>query len=180
MSPACPTAAGRAHTLHFVFGDKRRRLNREFFIVEPDLATAIIDLVALKEETLTDQDQAITPEERTEIDQIKTIKARVTLASLGLSPGAILTFSKDPAITCQVSGPRSVLFRGESHSVSAAALTAIRELGYAWPTVNGFEYWMADGVKLSELRSAGAAAELATHICAHFPHLHTTASTTLP
>jgi hypothetical protein len=37
-------------TLHFVFGERRARLSREFFSTDLDLAKAIIELVAIKEE----------------------------------------------------------------------------------------------------------------------------------
>ena len=70
-------------TLHFVFGDKRRRLNREFFTSNPDLAKAIIELVAISEETITDVQQDITPEQRVEIEGEKRVRAeRVSLGRL--------------------------------------------------------------------------------------------------
>ena len=74
---------------------------------------------------------------------------------LGLPIGTVLSFSKDPAITCTVAGPRTVLFRGQMISQSAAALIAIREMGYEWRAVSGSEYWTYEGVKLSAL-SPGA------------------------
>ena len=33
-------------TLHFVFGEHRRRSNREFFTIDPDLAKAVIEAVS--------------------------------------------------------------------------------------------------------------------------------------
>jgi hypothetical protein len=38
-----PDCGKLERTLHFVFGEKRARRNREFFIIDPDLAKAIID-----------------------------------------------------------------------------------------------------------------------------------------
>jgi T5orf172 domain len=140
-------------TLHFVFGEKRARLNREFFTADPDLAKAVIELVAIKEEALSDAEQAISPEQRTEIDQTKRDRAeRITLGRLGLSPGTILTFSKDPQITCEVAGPKTVHFRGTEQSLSQAALTVIREMGYNWPSARGAEYWTHAGVKLADMQ----------------------------
>ena len=137
-------------TLHFVFGEKRARSSREFFRIEPDLAKAIIELVADQQTTPTDAQQGIAPEARVEIEaEERTRTARLDFDRLGLKPGTVLTFSKDPAVTCTVAGSRTVLFQGEEQSLSAAALKAIHQMGYSWSRVNGFDYWMVDGVKLS-------------------------------
>lgn len=152
-----PDCAKLERTLHFVFGEKRTRLNREFFAVNPDLVRAIIELVAIEPEPVTDQEQDITPEQRTAIDTVKVERAgRMTLEKLGLKPGVTLAFAKDQTITCTVAGPRTVLFRGQELSLSAAALQAVREMGYAWPAVSGFEYWTYEGEKLSAMTPVGA------------------------
>lgn len=140
-------------TLHFVFGEKRTRANREFFQASPDLAKAIVELVAIEEERVSDAQQAITPEQRVEIETAKVGRTeRMTLERLGLPPGSTLTFTKDPTMLCEVVGPRTVRFRGEEMSLSQAALRAVREMGYNWSTVNGFEYWAFRRTKLSELQ----------------------------
>ena len=144
-------------TLHFVFGDKRRRSNREFFTIEPDLAKAIIELVAIKEEPVADIDQDIAPNERAEIEAIKARSQNLTFERLNIPLGTVLTFARDPAITCVVSGPRTVTFQGQELSPSTAALQAIRAMGYNWPAVNGFKYWMLDGVRLSDLTAVNTA-----------------------
>lgn len=139
-------------TLHFVFGEKRTRASREFFQTAPDLAKAIIELVAIEEEAVSDPEQAITPEQRVEIEAVKKARAqRTTLEELGLRPGTVLTFTKDPSVTCEVVGPRSVRFRGEEMSLSQAGLRAVREMGYIWPSVRGAEYWAWQGRKLSTM-----------------------------
>lgn len=141
--------------LHFVFGEKRTRLNREFFQVDPELVRAIIELVAIRQEDVSDSEQAITPEQRVAIDEVKGERAaRLTFDRLGLKPGDQLVFAKDPAVTCTVAGPKTVLFRGEEQSLSAAALISVREMGYNWTTVRGAEYWLHNGVKLSAMNLA--------------------------
>jgi hypothetical protein len=138
--------------LHFVFGEKRTRLNREFFQIDPELARAIIELVAIEQEQVPDSAQAISPEQRQAIDAVKGERAaRITLERLGLKVGDVLTFAKDPSVTCTVAGPKTVTFRGEEQSLSAAALAAVREMGYNWTTVRGADYWLRDGVKLSAM-----------------------------
>jgi hypothetical protein len=142
-----------------VFGERRARLSREFFTTDPDLAKAIIELVAIKEEALTDSEQDISPDQRTEIEATKQVRQeRMTLERLGLHPGATLTFAKDPQITCQVAGPKTVMFRGQEQSLSQAALTVIREMGYAWTAVSGPEYWTYNGVKLAAMEPVAAPA----------------------
>ena len=144
-------------TLHFVFGERRTRDNREFFQINPDLAKAVIELVAIQEAAPTDAEQGIAPEQRQEIEAAERSRFdRLTLGSLGLLPGAVLVFSKDPQVTCTVAGPKTVLFQGQEQSLSSAALRAIHAMGYTWPRVNGFEYWTIDGVKLNALTRGGA------------------------
>lgn len=139
-------------TLHFVFGEKRTRTSREFFRTDPDLVRAIIELVAIKDEPVGDVEQAITPEQRGAIESVRQARAEaLTLGRLGLKVGDVLTFTKDPGVTCTVAGPRRVTFRGQELSLSAAALIAVREMGYEWTTVRGAEYWAFDGVKLAAM-----------------------------
>ena len=140
-------------TLHFVFGERRARLNREFFRIDPDLAKAVIELVEIQAATPSDREQGIAPEVREEIEaEVRTRTGRLDFQRLGLPVETELAFSKDPAVTCTVAGSRTVHFQGEEQSPSAAALKAIRAMGYSWSRVNGFDYWTHEGVKLSALQ----------------------------
>ena len=142
-------------TLHFVFGEKRARLGREFFRVDPDVVRAILELVAVRDVEEAEANPSLTPIEQEAIAEERTERAKpLSFDQLGLGSGTVLSFSKDPDITCQVAGLRSVLFRGQELSLSAAALIVIREMGYEWSTVRGAEYWMHDGVKLAQMPRA--------------------------
>ena len=141
-------------TLHFVFGEKRERCNREFFTIDPDLAKAIIELVAETEFTLTDADQSIDAVERKEIEQMRNRREVRTFPSLNVPTGSELTFVKDVSITCTVSDARKVLFRGQESSPSAAALLVIHEMGYDWKAVSGMDYWAYKNVRLSDIGNA--------------------------
>ncbi|WP_394664174.1 GIY-YIG nuclease family protein [uncultured Sphingomonas sp.] len=147
-------------TLHFVFGEKRARRNREFFTIDPDLAKAIIELVADSKVDVTDVEQSIDTAERREIDQMRGRREVRTFTSLNIPIGATLTFAKDEEITCTVSQPRKVVFRGEELSPSAAALRVVHDLGYDWSAVSGMDYWKYKGVKLCQI-GAAPVAELA-------------------
>jgi hypothetical protein len=150
-----PDCRSLERTLHFVFGEKRVRANREFFTADPDLVRAVIELVKLSDATPTDEQQDISPAERVAIEEISRARAEpMTLEKLGLTPGAVLTFTKDPVVTCTVDGSKTVLFEGEVMSLSQAALKAIRAMGYDWPSARGFEYWAYQGVKLTALQPA--------------------------
>lgn len=146
-----PDCARLERTLHFVFGEKRARRSREFFTIDPDLAKAIIELVAEKPFSVSDVEQAIDQTERREINEMKRRREVRTFTSLNIPMGATLTFSKDPEITCTVVKPRKVLFRGEEMSPSAAALRIVHEMGYDWPAVSGMDYWEYEGVKLCRI-----------------------------
>ncbi len=64
-----PNCEKLERTLHFVFGEKRSRRNREFFTITPDLAKAIIELVADTRIDVTDVEQSIDAGERQEIER---------------------------------------------------------------------------------------------------------------
>lgn len=151
FSARVPDCRRLERTLHFVFGDKRARGNREFFTAAPDLVKAIIELVAIEDITPTDAEQSISPAQREAIEETRARAERRTFERLGLPPGAVLTFAKDPDVVCTVAGPRKVTFEGGEMTVSAAAMIVVRRMGYTWPTVNGFEYWCHEGVRLSDM-----------------------------
>ncbi len=155
-SAKVPDCRRLERTLHFVFGEKRVRGNREFFTAEPDLVKAIIELVAVENVTPSDAEQSITPAQRQAIEQTRVRAERRTFEKLGLKPGTVLEFAKDPEITCTVAGPRKVLFEGEELTLSGAAMIVIRRMGYTWPTVNGFEYWCFEGERLYDMAMPGA------------------------
>ena len=151
FAASVPDCSKLERTLHFVFGEKRARRSREFFTIDPDLARAIIELVADTKVAVSDEEQSIDTTDRTEIEQIRQRREVRTFTSLKVPIGATLTFIKDPSITCTVTQPRQVDFRGEEMSPSAAALRVVRELGYDWPSVSGMEYWEYQGTKLAQL-----------------------------
>lgn len=152
-SARVPDCRKLERTLHFVFDDQRPRANREFFQTNPDLARAIIDLVAIETTSFTDEEQQITPEERGAIEAVKTRAEALTFARLGLKPGDVLTFTKDAGITCRVADTRKVEFKGQIMSLSAAAKSALEDLDYQWAAVRGAEYWSFNGVKLSAMET---------------------------
>ncbi len=143
-------------TLHFVFGGDRARRNREFFTIEPDLAKAIIELVAIDKIDLTDEEQDIDPKERQDIEELRSRREIRTFKTLNVPIGSELTFVKDDQVTCLVSGTRKVTFEGKELSPSAAALEVIHQMGYEWTSVNGMEYWTYNGLRLCDIGKPNA------------------------
>ena len=146
-----PDCRSLERTLHYVFGEKRVSPDREFFKTDPDLAKAIIELVAIKEEPVSADLAPPLNEDSASDEPARQRSKALTLAGLGLEVGTELVFVRDPTVTCKVAGPRTVSFNGQELSISTAALQAIHAMGYTWPSVNGFDYWMLEGVKLSAL-----------------------------
>jgi hypothetical protein len=88
---------------------------------------------------------------------VKSRAEAMTFERLGLPIGTVLTFTKDPEVTCTIIGTREVEFRGQIMRLSAAALIAVREMGYNWSTVRGSDYWAFEGVRLSAMTSPESA-----------------------
>lgn len=145
-----PDCAKLEKTLHFVFGGQRPRQSREFFKIDPDLAKAIIELVAIEANDNAHFSASLTTTQKKDVEDARRRRESASFTAIGIPIGAELTFSKDPAVLCEVSGPKKVLFGGEQLSVSAAALKALRELGYDWRTVNGWAYWTFEGQLLAD------------------------------
>jgi hypothetical protein len=46
-----------------------------------------------------------------------------------------------------------VVFAGEKHSLTTAALEALKKCGYNWSSVQSPEYWLYNGESVGSLRS---------------------------
>jgi hypothetical protein len=140
--------------LHRIFADKRIRANREFFRVDPNQVREAIQLAELKEVTpkvdvvvdaadVQALQKAVATEER---------RTRLRFSELSIPTGAVLTFTKDTSKTCTVIADGRVEFEGQTQSPSAAALKAVRQLGYLWAAVSGSDYWQYEGETLTARR----------------------------
>ena len=151
-SARVPDCGKLERVLHKVFDDKRVRPDREFFTANPELARLIIDLVKVEDRPLSDEEQGITPDQRTEIEVEKERSSqRLSFDRLGLRPGTVLRLYKDPSVTCEGAGANKVSFKAQIMSPSGAALQALRDLGFAWTAASGSDHWTHEGVRLSAL-----------------------------
>jgi len=132
--------------LHEAFGDHRVRDRREFFRLSPHRAQAALELAALEDVTPREEIIDDYPEDAA-MGLIRETKRRVlpTFSQYQIPIGSLLKLTKNSEITAVVDGERTVLFNGESLSLSAAALSALRSMGYDWKSAHGAAYWEFHG-----------------------------------
>jgi hypothetical protein len=75
-------------------------------------------------------------------------------SKLGISPGATLTFNREPKITCVVVADRKVNFEGHVYYHSRAALIVLkRHFRYKGREASGSVYWQYGGGTLEDRRA---------------------------
>jgi hypothetical protein len=138
--------------IHVAFDNFRVRKNREFFKdLDPHKVKAILELLA-EEDVTPREDIAIDAEATKALENAVRHTRRFSFSSVGIPLGATLVFAKDNSKTCVVETDTSVVFAGESMSVSQAALRCLHELGYRTPTAQGTLYWLYNDESLNFLR----------------------------
>ena len=85
---------------------------------------------------------------------VKDNRNRFNFAQVGIEPGEILEFKKDPSITAKVIENDQIEFRGAKTSLSPAALIIVQEMGYKWNKIAGPQFWMYKGKTLYELNNS--------------------------
>ena len=138
--------------LHTAFGDFRVRPNREFFKMDPYKVKAILEVLAI--EDVTPKNELVATVEDSEALKTVSIKAgRFRFSSAGIPIGSTLNFVKDLNLTAIVEEDSWVVFAGEKHSLTTAALEALKKCGYNWSSVQGPEYWLYNGESVGSLRA---------------------------
>ncbi len=137
--------------VHDAFADTRVTRLREFFTIDPERVRSALQLAELEDVTPTEDEVVEDTEDRAALDRAKQRRANTSFGMLNIEPGAVLNFSKDPAIICTVIDDKKVEFEGETTSLSRSALTIIHRMGYQWPTVNGWAYWQLNGRTLADM-----------------------------
>ena len=138
--------------LHVGFGDFRVRPNREFFKMDPYKVRAILEVLAL--EDVTPKNELVATADDAQALRTVGINARrFRFSSAGIPIGAKLNFVKDLNLTATVEEDSWVVFAGEKHSLTTAALEALKKCGYNWSSVQGPEYWLYNGESVGSLRA---------------------------
>jgi len=137
--------------LHEAFGDHRVSKNREFFRLAPERARAALSLAMIKEIKLGDEIFE-TPEDKAEVEAAKR-RTRFQFSMIGILPGTELKLYRDPTIICRtVDDKNQVEFKGDTTSLSDAALQAVKDLGLDWASVSGPWEWTYQDKRLDEIR----------------------------
>jgi hypothetical protein len=136
--------------LHQLFAEHRINPKREFFRLDPEKVVLALSIGDFRE--VTPGSLEIDIEERKALEKVRARRPNIKLSALGIHPGALLTFSRDEAITAEVLPEGKVLLNGEVLSPSAAALKTLHQLGYSTIAASGSAYWMFEGELLDERR----------------------------
>lgn len=137
--------------IHDAFADNRVVSNREFFQIDPERVVSALKLAELENVT-PQQDYVETQEDKIALEKAKRRREAFNFAMVDIPVGSILTFSRDPEITCTVLDKKNIEFEGEKTSLSSSALGIFHRMGYEWKSVAGTDYWQFDGETLSERR----------------------------
>ena len=137
--------------LHDAFDDRRVRQRREFFQIDPERVRSALLLGTIEDATPKD-DVIEDADDQAALNRARTQRSAFNFKMVDITPGAILTFSKDPKVTCTVVDHKKVEFRGEVTSLTNAALITIHELGYTWTKIAGPVYWEFENETLDERR----------------------------
>lgn len=143
-------AARTERTLHQLFSEHRINPRREFFKLDPERVVLAISLGEFKE--ITPGKSSFAPEEQEALERVKSRRPNINLEAIGIKPGDELRFSRDENIVVTVSQGGKVILNGQLMSLSASALSILKQMGYKTPTASGSEYWMFDGELLDERR----------------------------
>ena len=132
--------------LHEAFDEFRIRENREFFRMSADQAKAALE-IASGEDVTPQGDVVETESDKVALDRERK-RTRFNFAQIGIEPGEILEFKKDPSITAKVVENDQIEFRGNITSLSPAALIIVHEMGYKWTKIAGPQFWTYKGKTL--------------------------------
>ncbi|NVK30122.1 MAG: GIY-YIG nuclease family protein [Gammaproteobacteria bacterium] len=147
-----PKAKNVERRIHRAFDRFRVNQNREFFEIEPEAIAEILAMVELQD--ATPQDNIV--EVSSDISALKRLEERAERFSfkmLDIEPGTVLTLSKDETIHCEVVDNHKVRYSDEVMSLSAAALAALKTIGYEWKAAQGAAHWMYQNRTLKDIRN---------------------------
>jgi hypothetical protein len=138
--------------LHVGLGDHRVRNSREFFRIDPYRARAILEVLAIEEVT-PGASVFVELDDQEALARAVAARPNFRFSMVNIPVGATLHFAKDESITATVVDDKKINFHGSETSLSRAALEIVHSLGYTWTQIAGPQWWLYDGMTLSELRN---------------------------
>ena len=137
--------------LHSGLRTHRENMNREFFRIPEEDVINLLEMVQ-GEDVTPRNDQFDDKEDKVAFEKTTRIGQRFNFEMIDIKPGSTLEFIRDKNVTCEVKSKSRVIFEGEDHSLSSAALIATNRLGFNWKTIAGPLNWKFDGEVLDERR----------------------------
>jgi T5orf172 domain len=137
--------------IHQVFAEYRINPKREFFRIAPEKAVLALKLAKAKDVT-PNHEPILDKAESDAAEAEQKRRSRTKLSALGILPGTVLTFTRDPNITCEVIEGNKVEYEGQSMAPSVAAKYALEKLGQPAIAANGYEFWMVGDKTIWEIR----------------------------
>ena len=138
--------------IHAVFADHRVRGGREYFKISPERPFAILNHVKISDATPRENVAADAEGVRL-LEKGQKYSKRFNFDAYNIPKGAVLTFTRDNAITCIVLSATSVNFDGEEMSLSKAATKALEKQGTSWKAVQGPAMWEYEGETLVDIKA---------------------------
>jgi hypothetical protein len=147
--------AGKEQMLFQIFSEQRVNPKREFFRVAPEKVVLAIRMGEFTDVTPGKVSTGEVEEDQAHDKAVQSsIKRRsaIRLEAIGIMPGTVLTFSRDPNIHATVVLGNKVNYEGQVISLSAAAVAALHKQGSTTPAASGSDYWTIDNETLDEIR----------------------------
>lgn len=136
--------------LHQLFSEHRVNPKREFFRLDAQKVVIALSLGNFKE--VTPGNVVADQEEQAALEKVKERRSRINLEAIGILPGALLTFARDPSRTAIVLSGNRVEMDGETLTLSRAAIKRLNHMGLPTTHASGSQYWMFEDETLDERR----------------------------
>lgn len=138
--------------LHTAFGGTRINPKREFFRIDPACVMAILEILPGDDDDIPSEDPTMDKDDIEALNKEKKRRDVFRFSKVAIHPGTVLTWRRDPSITCTVNDDRSVLFEGHITSLSdAAKIVNLRE-GRKCAAMPGTDWWMYNDKTLAAYR----------------------------
>ncbi|MGL5257648.1 MAG: GIY-YIG nuclease family protein [Proteocatella sp.] len=137
--------------LHKAFEPNRVNVNREFFSINAEQATAILELFDRKDitnEVSAEIENDLTLEDKAAGEKIKTSRRPpLNYTEMGLKIGDKLLFIKDPTIEVIISGDKKIIYQESEQSLTAVTKKILGITHALQPT----SFWIFEGKNLRDI-----------------------------
>ena len=142
-------ARGVERALHKAFVHVRENPGREFFIIEPEQARGLLELVMLEDVTpeVSSEADKVDPRSRSASDELRRAnRPRFDFQAMGIDVGSELKF-RDGDETCRVADNHKVEYDGRTMSLTGLTMELIGAQRSVAPT----PYWMFEDESLKAI-----------------------------